>query len=49
MTQSLDPRDGEVERNPKLAEEFEIEEIKLFDDSNPRIVKISKNLPNDFT
>ena len=37
-----------MERNSKTTEGFKIEEIKLFDDSDPRIVRIGKNLPNDF-
>ena len=45
---SLDPRDGEGERNLKLTEEFEIEEVKLFEDLVPRTMRIRKNLPSDF-
>ena len=45
---SLDPGDGEVERNPKLTKELEIEEVKLFEDFNPILVRIVKILPNDF-
>ena len=48
MAQSLDPRDKEVEKNPKLIKESKIEEVKLFRDANPRTIRIKKNLPNDF-
>ena len=48
MTESLHPRDREVERNPKPTEESKIKEIKLFDESDPRIVRIGKNLLDDF-
>ena len=48
MAKSLDPKDGEVERNPKLIEDPEIEEMKLFEELNPRIMRVRKNFPNDF-
>ena len=44
----LDLRDGEAERNPKSVKELEIEKLKLFNESNPRLVSVRKNLPNDF-
>ena len=31
-----------------MVEELEIEEVKLFEDLDPRLVKIKKCLPNDF-
>ena len=46
-TELLDSRDEEIERNLKVAES-KIEEIRLFDDSNPKYVRIGKNLPIDF-
>ena len=36
----LDLRDGEVERNLKSTKESDIEEVKLFNESNPRLRKI---------
>ena len=45
---SLNLRDKEAKRNPKLAKESEIEEIKLFDEFDPRTMRINKNLPKDF-
>ena len=34
LVESLNSRDGKVKRNPKLVEESEIEEVRLFDKSN---------------
>ena len=48
MADSLDPRDGVVERNSKLVKELEIEEVKLFDESNLRSIRIGKNLFESF-
>ena len=45
---TLDQRDGEAKRNPKPVEEFKIEEIKLFDEFDPRIMRIGKNLLDVF-
>ena len=47
IVKSLDPRDEEVERNSKLAKS-KIKEIMLFGDSDPKSIRISKNLPIDF-
>ena len=47
-TKSLNPRDKEAERNLKPTKESKIEKIKLFDESNPRSIRIDKNLPDDF-
>ena len=44
----LDPKDGEVERNPRSTKELEIEKVKLFSESNPRLVRVRKDLPNNF-
>ena len=43
----MDPRVGEIERKPKLAE-LEIEEVKFFCEFNPLSNTIGKNLPVDF-
>ena len=48
MAESLNPRDKEVEKNPILAKEFEIKEVKLFKYPHPRIIRIGKNLLNCF-
>ena len=48
IVDSLDPRDKEGERNPKLVEESKIEEIKLFGEFNTRLVKVRKNLLEGF-
>ena len=48
MIESLNLRDGEVERNLKLTKESNIEEVKLFEELDPWIVRIRKNLPNEF-
>ena len=42
MAKSLDLRDMEVERNPTPVKEYEIKELKLFEDPNPWIVRIEK-------
>ena len=47
-TDSLDSRDREVERNAKLIEKLEIEEVRLFDDFDLRLVRIMKNMLVDF-
>ena len=44
----MDLRDKEVEKNPKPIKEFKIEKVKLFEDLDPKIMTIRKNLPNDF-
>ena len=41
--ESLDPRGDEVERNPKLSKEVEIEEVKLFGEYDDQSVRIRKN------
>ena len=41
-------RDKEVERNPKLAKESKIKEVRLYDDFDPKSIKIKKKLPFDF-
>ena len=41
-TESLDPRGDKVERNPKLSEEIEIEEVKLFGEGDDQSVRIKK-------
>ena len=46
--ESLNPRDGDVERNPKPIIESEIEEVKLFGDTDPKIVRVGNNFLNDF-
>ena len=47
-TESLDPKDGDAERNPKSIIELEIEEVKLFRDIDPKTVRTGRNLLNDF-
>ena len=47
-TKSLNPNDEEVERNLKLVKESEVKAVKLFKDFHLRLVRIRKNLPNDF-
>ena len=44
---SLDLRDGDAERNLKSFEELEIENVKLFKESNLRLVRIVKIFPED--
>ena len=46
--ESLDLGDEKIERNPKLTKESKIEEVKLFDETNPQSVKIEKNLLLNF-
>ena len=48
LTESLELWYEEVYRNLKITKELEIKKVRLFDDSNPRLVKIRKNLPIDF-
>ena len=48
MIKSLDPRGDDIERNPKPAEELEIEEVNLFSDNDHRSVRIGKSLLADF-
>ena len=47
-TKLLHLRIDDIERNLKLAEELEVEEVKLFGDDDHRSVKIRKNLPTNF-
>ena len=47
VADSLDPREGEAKRNLKLAKDSKIEKVKLFNKSNPRSVRVRKNLLND--
>ena len=44
----LDLRDENLERNSKLVEDSKIEEVKLFKDFDPRLVRIGKILPGRF-
>ena len=46
-TKLLDPRDKKVERNLKLANS-DIEEVRLFDDFDLRLVRIEKNFTCSF-
>ena len=48
MEDSLNLKDGEEERNLKPTKHSKTKEVKLFSESNPRSVKVGKNLPNDF-
>ena len=48
IVNSIDPRNREGERNLKPTEELEIEKDKLFGESNPRSVRVKKNLPIGF-
>ena len=45
---SLYPSDGEVERNLKSVKESKIKEVKLFEEYDPRLEKVRKNLPECF-
>ena len=45
---SLDLRDREVKRNMKSAKELKIEKVTLFGEFDPSLVRVRKNLPNDF-
>ena len=45
---SLDLSNMEVKRNSRLINKLEIEEFKLFKDHNPRLVRIERNLHNNF-
>ena len=46
-TKLLDLRDKEVERNLKLIE-LEIKEVRMFDNPDPKLVRIEKNFPINF-
>ena len=48
IVESLDLRDEKVERNPKSIEESKIKEVKIFDDPNPKSIKIGKSLLVNF-
>ena len=48
IADSLDPRDEEVERNLKLVEELKIIEVKLFSESTLGLVRVEKDLLNEF-
>ena len=48
MIEAMNLKDRDVERNLKLAEELNIEEVKLFKDYDIRPIRIGKNQPNNF-
>ena len=48
VVNSLGLRDGDVERSLKLAKKLEIEEVKLFKELDPKLIRIGKNLTTNF-
>ena len=48
LVDSLDPRDGEANRDLKLVEKFKIEEVKLFGEFDPKLIRIRMNFLEDF-
>ena len=47
-TESLDLKGDDTDRNPKLVEDSDVEEVKLLNDDDCQMVKIKKKLPVDF-